>query len=58
MKYGLIALGVIVAVVGLVNHYAVHANPIAHTSIILIGVGGVIAVIGVAMAMLGGSAAS
>jgi predicted tellurium resistance membrane protein TerC len=58
MKYGLIVLGVIVAVAGLLNHYAIKANPIAHTSTILIAVGAVIAVVGLAMTFMGSKSAS
>ena len=58
MKMGLIALGVIIAVVGLLNHFAIKANPVAHTSSILIGVGAVVAVVGLAMTVMGGKSAS
>ncbi len=56
--YGLLVIGIIVAVLGLVNHYILKANPILHTSTILIGVGVVIAVIGLAMSFLGGRSAA
>jgi len=55
--YGLLVVGIIVAILGLVNHYVLKAsafNPIAHTSTILIGVGVVVAVIGLAMSFMGG----
>jgi predicted tellurium resistance membrane protein TerC len=52
--YGVLVLGIIVAVLGLVNHYVLKANPVAHTSTIVIGVGVVLAVIGVAMSFMGG----
>ena len=51
-----LAVGVVLLLVGLVNHYAIHANPIAHTSTIVLAVGAVAAVIGVVMAfVMGGS---
>lgn len=52
--YGLLVIGIIVAILGLVNHYVLKANPISHTSTVLIGVGVVVAVIGVAMSFMGG----
>lgn len=57
---GLLVIGIVVAIVGLVNHYVMHANPIGHTSTILIAVGAVLFVIGVIMMAMGGrsSAAS
>ncbi len=53
-SYGLIALGVVVLLFGLVNHYAIHLNPVAHTSTIILGAGVVIAIIGAVMMFLGG----
>jgi uncharacterized membrane protein HdeD (DUF308 family) len=55
LSYVLLALGVIIAVVGLLNHFVIHANPVAHTSTITIAVGAVLAVIGVFMMMSGRS---
>lgn len=52
--YGLLVLGVIIAVLGLVNHYVLKLNPIAHTSTILIGVGAVLAVVGLIMSFMAG----
>ncbi|HZC07859.1 MAG TPA: hypothetical protein VE338_19640 [Ktedonobacterales bacterium] len=52
--YGLLVIGIIVAVLGLANHYVIKANPIAHTSTIVIAVGVVVAVIGLAMSFMGG----
>jgi hypothetical protein len=56
--YGLLVVGIIVAILGLANHYIIKANPIAHTSTILIGVGVVVAVIGLAMSFMGGRSAA
>jgi predicted tellurium resistance membrane protein TerC len=53
LSYVLLIVGVIIAVVGLLNHFVIHANPVAHTSTITIAVGAVLAVIGVVM-MMGG----
>lgn len=51
---GLLVLGVILVVLGALNHYVLKMNPIAHTSTIVIGVGVVLAVIGAAMTFMGG----
>lgn len=56
--YGLLGLGIIVAIVGLINHYVMHLNPINHFSTILIAVGAVLAVVGVAMTVMGGRSAA
>jgi hypothetical protein len=52
---GLIVLGVVVLLVGLINHFAIHANPIAHTSTIVLALGAVLAVAGGALMAMGGS---
>ena len=52
---GLIVLGVVVVLVGLVNHFVIRANPIAHTSTIVLALGGVLAVAGFALMAMGGS---
>lgn len=57
-SYGLIALGVILVIVGLVNHFVLRLNPVLHTSTIVIGVGGVLALIGLVMYFMGGRAAA
>lgn len=49
--FTLLVIGVVLLIVGLVNHYAIHANPIAHTSTIVLGVGVVAAVIGAVLAL-------
>ncbi len=54
--YGLAVLGVILVIAGLVNHYAIKANPVAHTSTIVLGVGAVVAIVGLAMTFMGGRA--
>ncbi|MGH2501017.1 MAG: hypothetical protein ACRDID_00730 [Ktedonobacterales bacterium] len=59
--YGLLVVGIIIAALGLANHYILRAsaiNPIAHTSTILIGVGVVVAVIGLVMSFMGGRSAA
>jgi len=55
---GLLVIGVIVLLVGLVNHYVIKANPIAHTSTIVLAVGGVLAVVGIIMMAMGGKQAA
>jgi hypothetical protein len=53
LSYVLLALGVIIAVLGLLNHFVIKANPVAHTSTITVAIGAVLAVIGVVL-MMGG----
>ena len=53
LSYVLLALGVIIAILGLLNHFVIKANPVAHTSTITVAVGAVLAIIGVVM-MMGG----
>lgn len=51
-----LVVGVVLLLIGLVNHYAIHANPVGHTSTIVLAVGAVAAIIGVVMAfVMGGS---
>lgn len=52
--FAVLVVGVVLLLVGLVNHFAVHANPIAHTSTIVLGVGAVAAVLGVVLAFVVG----
>lgn len=56
--YGLLVVGIIIAVLGLVNHYVIRYNMFPHTSTIVIGVGVVLAVIGLAMSFMGGRSAA
>ncbi|MGH2504667.1 MAG: hypothetical protein ACRDID_19330 [Ktedonobacterales bacterium] len=53
-------LGVILVILGLVNHFVLKMNPVAHTSTWLAGVGAVVAVIGLVLTFMAGrsSAAS
>jgi hypothetical protein len=51
----LLGIGVLVIVIGLINHFVIKANPVAHTSIILGVIGVVLAGAGVAMSMTGSS---
>lgn len=54
--YGLAVIGIILVIAGLVNHYVIKANPVAHTSTIVLGAGAVIAVIGLVLTFMGGRA--
>ena len=54
VSYILVGLGVIIVILGLANHFAIKANPVAHTSSIILAVGVVVAIIGVATMMFGG----
>jgi hypothetical protein len=58
VKFALIGLGVVILALGLVNHYVVHSNPVAHTSTIVLAVGAVLVVVGVAMSFMGGKSAA
>jgi len=58
LSYVLIVLGVIVGILGLLNHYVIKQNPMPHTSTILIAVGAVLFVIGVLTYFMGGSKAA
>jgi hypothetical protein len=53
-SYALIVLGIVVALLGLVNHYVIHQNPVAHTSTIIGVVAAVCFVAGVALLFMGG----
>jgi hypothetical protein len=56
--YGLLAIGIILAIVGLINHFVLKMNPVAHTSTILIAVGVILAVLGLVMSFMGGRSAA
>jgi len=58
LSYVLLVVGIIVVVVGLLNHFALHKNPVAHTSTIAVAIGAVLAVIGVVMMLMGGRSAT
>ena len=57
---GLVVLGIIVGILGLVNHYLLNPpmNPVAHTSLVTGVVGLVLVVLGGAMMFMGGRSAS
>lgn len=52
--YGLAVIGVILVLVGVLNHFVLKMNPVAHTSTVVIGAGVVVAVIGAALSFMGG----
>jgi protein-S-isoprenylcysteine O-methyltransferase Ste14 len=54
--YGLAVLGVILVLVGVLNHFVLKANPIAHTSSIVAGVGALFAIVGLGLTFMGGNA--
>jgi hypothetical protein len=58
MRNILIGLGVLIIIVGALNHFVMKANPVAHTSTILGVVGVVVALIGVGMMFMGGKKAA
>jgi hypothetical protein len=58
LSYVLIVLGVIVAIVGVLNHYALKMNPVPHTSTVLVAIGAVVAIVGVLAFFMGGSKAA
>ena len=53
--YGLAVVGVIVVIIGAINHFVLRMNPVAHTSTILGVVGAVLAVAGIALTFVGGN---
>jgi predicted tellurium resistance membrane protein TerC len=55
---GLLVIGIVLGLAGLVNHYAIKANPIAHTSTIVGAVGAVLVVVGVIMMVMGGKSSA
>lgn len=55
---GLLVVGIVVVLLGAVNHFAIHANPIAHTSTIAGAIGAVLVVIGVVMMAMGGKSSA
>ncbi len=57
MKGVLIGLGVVLAVLGLANHFTVRANPVPHTSSVVLAVGGVLLLAGCVWILAGGRAA-
>ena len=54
--YGLAVIGIILVLAGVLNHWVLKMNPIAHTSTILGVAGAVVAVIGIALTFMGGRA--
>ena len=56
--YGLIVIGIIIAILGVVNHFVLKLNPVAHTTTILVVVGAVLAVVGLIMSFMGGRSAA
>lgn len=56
--YGLIALGVIIAILGAVNHFILQMNPVPHTTTILVAVGVVLALVGLILSFMGGQSAA
>jgi len=58
VKFALIGLGVVIVALGLVNHFVIHSNPVAHTSTIVLAVGAIVVVVGVAMNFIGGKSAN
>ncbi len=59
-SYGLIVLGIIVGILGLVNHFVLNPrlNPVAHTSTVVGVVALILVAIGGAMMFLGGGGKS
>ena len=56
--YGLAAIGIIIVLVGVLNHYVLKTNVVAHFSTILGVVGVVVVVVGLAMTFMGGKKAA
>ncbi len=60
LSYVLIVVGIIVLILGLVNHYVLKPplNFVPHTSTVILGVGVVLAIIGAVLLFLGGGSSS
>ena len=56
--YGLIVIAVLIGIFAVVNHYVLKLNPVAHFSTIVVVVGVVIGIVGLAMAFMGGRSAT
>lgn len=56
--YGLAVVGVVIVLIGLLNHFVLRQNPVAHTSTILGAVGAVVAVVGIILTFTGGRKAA
>ena len=56
--YVLIGIAVLIGIFALVNHFVLKLNPVAHFSTIVVVVGAVIGVVGLAMAFMGGRSAT
>ncbi|HEX6541104.1 MAG TPA: hypothetical protein VF040_05060 [Ktedonobacterales bacterium] len=46
ITYVLAAIGILLAMLGVVNHYLLNIAPVAHTSTILVGLGAVVFLVG------------
>lgn len=55
LTYVLMVVGVLIAMVGVVNHWLLKLNPVAHTSTIVVAVGAVLFVVGLALSFMGSS---
>lgn len=53
--YGIAVVGVIIVILGVLNHFVLRQNPVAHTSTILGVVGAVLAVVGIVLTFVGGN---
>jgi hypothetical protein len=54
----LAVIGIVLIIVGAINHWAMHANPVAHTSTILGVIGAVVLIVGGALMFMGRRAAA
>ena len=55
--YVLISIAVLIGIFAVVNHYVLKRNPVAHFSTIVVVVGVLIGIVGLAMAFMGGRSA-
>jgi hypothetical protein len=56
--FGLVVVAVLIGIFAVVNHYVLKQNPVAHFSTIVVVVGVVIGIVGLAMAFMGGRSAT
>lgn len=56
--YVLIVIAVLIGIFAVVNHFVLKQNPVHHFSTIVVAVGVVIGIVGLAMAFMGGRSAA
>ena len=57
-SYGLIVVGVILAILGIVNLYVIKLHPFQHITAFVVGAGGVLALVGLVLYFMSGRASA